>query len=224
MVNCVYGPHDVDLLFDGLSVAEIQLALTDLLDMEKEPDALEVYLDGQLVRDRTGTRIKDKQRVEFMKKRGRKGGDLWSKREFKKHVQASESEWRWCLDQGLVPGEHEGITFVTIQQASEWHQKLIARRNGKLPKLQADWCHDPEEEPTDKFCYGPLLGTQTQVASWLWGKTREDGSYLKSLAKQGEVWVRRRHTRLYEVWFKDEGMYHAAAANEKKAKERPGME
>lgn len=69
-VEIVYGPHDVNMDFAGLTVAEAENALRDLLGVEKGAEA---YLDGTPVSNKSDTRLKGGQRLEFMKEAGQKG-------------------------------------------------------------------------------------------------------------------------------------------------------
>jgi hypothetical protein len=70
-VNVVYGAHDLDMELEGLTVAEIQLALKDLLNIDE--GNVEAYVDGQLIPNKGEVKVKSGQRVEFMKEAGRKG-------------------------------------------------------------------------------------------------------------------------------------------------------
>lgn len=69
-VEVVYGPHDVAMDFAGLTVAEAENALRDLLGVEKGAEA---YLDGSKIDNKSGTTLKGGQRLEFMKEAGQKG-------------------------------------------------------------------------------------------------------------------------------------------------------
>jgi hypothetical protein len=69
-VEVVYGPHDVAMDFAGLTVAEAENALRDLLGVEKGAEA---YLDGNKIDNKSGTTLKGGQRLEFMKEAGQKG-------------------------------------------------------------------------------------------------------------------------------------------------------
>lgn len=68
-VNVIYGPHDLDMEFQDVTVAEAQEALKDVLSVDATAEA---YIDGKLVEDK-GTRLKAGQRLEFMKQAGQKG-------------------------------------------------------------------------------------------------------------------------------------------------------
>jgi hypothetical protein len=69
-VNVVYGAHDLDMDLAGLSVAEIQLALRDVLNVDEN---VEAYVDGKMVENKGSFKLKKGQRLEFMKEAGQKG-------------------------------------------------------------------------------------------------------------------------------------------------------
>ena len=68
MVNLVSGIHELEMPLAGITVAETELALRDILNLA---DRLETYVDGWLVA--WGYRLRAGERLEFVRVRGRKG-------------------------------------------------------------------------------------------------------------------------------------------------------
>jgi len=68
--HVVYGANDVDLDLAGHTVAQVEEALADILNME--PGA-EAYVDGKVVENKAGFKLEKGQRLEFMKESGQKG-------------------------------------------------------------------------------------------------------------------------------------------------------
>ncbi len=62
------------------------------------------------------------------------------------------------------------------------------------------WYHGKNEDHPSEFPFGPVCGNQKDLASAIDGKP--DGRHLMYKARNGVVWVRRRHRTCYEVWFK----------------------
>jgi len=69
-VNIVYGPHDVNFDFAGLTIAEAENALRGLLGVEKGSEA---YVNGHKVDNKSETKLQGGERLEFMREAGQKG-------------------------------------------------------------------------------------------------------------------------------------------------------
>ena len=88
--------------------------------------------------------------------------------------------------------------------------------NDPAPLISDRWYHDRGEQVPPSFPWGPLRGTQEQVAAWLYsgqrGRKKPDARPLHGKAASGTtIWVRKVHRTLYEVWFRHEGDYARAA-------------
>ena len=68
--HVVYGANDVELQLEGHTVAQIEEALAEVLNLDAGAEA---YIDGKLVEDKSRFKIKAGQRLEFMKESGQKG-------------------------------------------------------------------------------------------------------------------------------------------------------
>jgi hypothetical protein len=69
--HIVYGANDVNIDLNGYSIAQIEEALAEVLNME--PGTTECYVEGKLVGDKMNFTLAQGQRVEFMKESGQKG-------------------------------------------------------------------------------------------------------------------------------------------------------
>lgn len=77
------------------------------------------------------------------------------------------------------------------------------------------WYHGAGEATPKSFPWGPLSGTQEQLAAWMFpdqhGQKKPDARPLHRRAKNGKaIWVRKIHRTLYEVWFRHESEYSRA--------------
>lgn len=69
-INLVYGAHDLNVDVVGLTVLEAQMGYKDVLSVE---DDAEAYVNGKLVPDKANFKLKEGDRLEFMKEAGQKG-------------------------------------------------------------------------------------------------------------------------------------------------------
>jgi hypothetical protein len=67
-VSVVYGANDLELELAGQSVADVQAATSDVLNLDKNAEA---YVNGQQVDG--NYKLKAGDRLEFMKESGQKG-------------------------------------------------------------------------------------------------------------------------------------------------------
>jgi hypothetical protein len=73
------------------------------------------------------------------------------------------------------------------------------------------WFHAKHEQPPPEFPYGPLRGTQRELAAKIWPGKRVDTRRLQSkAANEASIWVRKKHRTRYEIWFQQEGEYMKA--------------
>jgi len=117
---------------------------------------------------------------------------------------------------GLVVQSVDGRVVMTEREAVKGIQMLFNKDNDAEPTPRRripKWCHEEGEEPPADFKFGPLRGTQEQLALWLGGKNRRDGRLLQAKARNRIVWVRMFHKRSYEAWFRSETNYAYANRN-----------
>ena len=70
------------------------------------------------------------------------------------------------------------------------------------------WVHAKYEQPPPKFPYGPVCGTQRDLAAKIWPGSRVDTRRFQRKAATGaSIWVRKMHRTRYEVWFRNEVDY-----------------
>src|SRR5262245_29004761 len=83
-----------------------------------------------------------------------------------------------------------------------------------LPTVKSTWFHSKSEQPPAEFRYGPLAGTQRELAAKICPGVRVDTRRLQRKAALGaSIWVRKQHRKLYEVWFRHEHA-HAKASGQ----------
>ncbi len=70
----IYGPNEFNQDLVGFTIAQIELAAAELLNIE--PGITPVYVDSRRVEDRSNLVVKPEQRVEWMKEDGEKGAPL----------------------------------------------------------------------------------------------------------------------------------------------------
>jgi hypothetical protein len=86
-------------------------------------------------------------------------------------------------------------------------------------KGEGSWCNSAASDPPPSHPFGPLLGTQKQLATWLFNDDVLDHRRLHGKAQRGVVWVRAVHSRLYETWFRTEREYGLAVKRKAEAQE-----
>lgn len=124
--HIVYGANDVHLDVAGRTVAQIEAAVADILNL---PTNVEVYVDGRHVSDETGTFVEIGQRIEVMKERGDKGSDLWSDREFRRRYGATERDFRQCIERGMNAEQlRSGAFAIDDDEAVRWGRQLVESR------------------------------------------------------------------------------------------------
>jgi hypothetical protein len=76
------------------------------------------------------------------------------------------------------------------------------------------WFHAKHEQPPPEFPYGPLRGTQRDLAAKMYPGRRVDTRRLQRKAGTGaSIWVRKKDRTHYEVWFRYEGDYVKVTGN-----------
>jgi hypothetical protein len=74
-----------------------------------------------------------------------------------------------------------------------------------LASFRSTWFHAKTEQAPAAFRYGPLAGTQRELAAKIFPGVRIDTRRLQRKAALGaSIWVRKQHRTLYEVWFRHE--------------------
>jgi len=121
-VRLVYGIHDLQVGITGVKVAEAQLAYKEILSV---PDDAEAYIDGQ--RADLFDILQDDDRLEFVKKWGRKGSGDELKRiaaALERIANHFDPQTRTTVGTAYV-AERLGITI-------KWVGDLV--RKGEIPK------------------------------------------------------------------------------------------
>lgn len=135
-VRLTYGIHDFQAEIAGLSVEESQLAYTDILGVE---DDAEVFANGR--RAEKSVRLQAGDRLEFVKVRGRKGGDEEQRRimlaveKLASKMNEVESALKRMADH-FDPPKRASVTSsyvaVRLGRTARWIGELA--RTGKIPE------------------------------------------------------------------------------------------
>lgn len=116
VVNVVCGPHEIDVRLAGFSVEEIQFSLRDMLNVDMAADA---YIGGRLASP--SYRLRQGDRVEFMKEWGRKGiGKTYTKQEFMQAFHMTEADWSDWSAKGLPLDTMKDGTIVLNETEVDW--------------------------------------------------------------------------------------------------------
>lgn len=128
-VNLIYGPHDYFLEDLKLTVGEWVAAFSDVLSLGEN---VIPFLNGQ--RANLTDAVGSGDRLELIKRRGKKGCDVLSKREFCLRYFVSEEEWEACLKAGLPVTLHQGVPVILPDKGIEALQRV--RQSSKfIPAL-----------------------------------------------------------------------------------------
>jgi hypothetical protein len=107
---------------------------------------------------------------------------------------------RFAPPEGLTKSDYD---FFGIEG---WDDELLTPAPLVVP-----WFHEKREEPPPNFRFGPLHGTQRELAALICPGKRVDTRRFQSKAGTGaSIWVRKQHRTHYEVWFRHEGEYMKA--------------
>jgi hypothetical protein len=157
VVNIGYGPHDLDLPFGGITVAEAELAVRDFLNLG---GPVERYVDGHLVWPTY--RLLGGERLEFMKVWGRKGGrePVDPRRPVDPRHQTNQLLWEVLQEIRELNTSLSRIADYFDPPAR--HQSdvtgAITALEAKLDQLASQT--KPEREPTKKEWYTPKETTE----------------------------------------------------------------
>ena len=85
------------------------------------------------------------------------------------------------------------------------------------PTSSRRWFHEKHALVPSAFPFGPLQGTQEQLAAWMFSTQRNrekpDARPLHGMAINGNfIWVQKLHRTCYEVWFRQKVTFDNAVA------------
>ena len=104
---------------------------------------------------------------------------------------------RYAPPEGLSKRDYD---FFGIE---DWNDEELTPAPVIVP-----WFHKKHEKPPPRFCYGPVHGTQRELAAIICPGNRVDTRRFQRKAATGaSIWVMKRHRTHYEVWFRHEGEY-----------------
>lgn len=117
----IHGANEIQQDFAGYTIAQIELAVAELVNIE--PGVAQAFVDGVHVEDRYGFVVQAGQRIEWMTEEGEKGGDVWSEREFRERYFVNDVEFQWCVDAGMP-----FVRSIENSVALEFGVKLMEKR------------------------------------------------------------------------------------------------
>lgn len=201
-VTVIHGPNDGIFDLAGSTVAVVQRALVDAFNLRSNAIA---FVNGEEVASTFTLSAGD--RLEFVYRTGTKGlGDLLTPEDLMGKWRISPDEYQELQQLGLPTVPFNNGTVLHPEVAVDDWWKSIATPHfvirTEVLKDSRSWLNPPASNPPPTHRFGPLAGTQEQLASWLHPKGKSDPRHLKARAKNGVVWIRAVHSRLNEVWFK----------------------
>lgn len=201
-VTVIHGPNDGIFDLAGITVAVVQRTLMDAFNLRSNAIA---FVNGEEVESKFKLSAGD--RLEFIYRQGTKGlGDLLTPEELMGKWHISPDEYQELQQLGLptVPFNNGTVRHPEVA-VDDWWKSIVTPNfliRTEVKHVSRSWLNPPASDPPPTHRFGPLTGTQEQLASWLHPKGKPDPRHLKARAEKGVVWVRAVHSRLNEVWFK----------------------
>jgi len=209
LVKVIHGANDGEFDLSGHTVGVARSSLEVVFNIPIEAAA---FVNGEAVH--VSYVLAPNDCLEFVKQFGIKGlGDLLTPEEIKARWRLNVDQYQELRDRGLPT-----ITFAdgTARHpevlVDQWWKSLDGHAEEAAPQQSSfdDWAHSAGTEPPSSYSFGPLEGTQKELASWLHPQGKDDARHLHTKAKSGGVWVKKVHTRHYEVWFRNQQAFEAA--------------
>jgi hypothetical protein len=220
IVKVIHGTNDG--LFDvaGHTVGVVRFSLEGVFNM---PPNVAAFINGEPVESSYVLFPNDT--LEFMTQQGQKGlGDLLSPEDMMARWRLTIEQYQELRDRGLP-----AITFAdgTVRHpevlVDEWW-KVFDGHSQPIVSLSVNtrgWLNPSGSEPPPSHQFGPLEGTQKQLASWVHPHGSDDPRHLQTRAEAGGIWVRKIHARLYEVWFRSQQAFEAAQRRQREGVKPP---
>lgn len=207
LVKVICGPSDDVFDLDGISVRGAHRSLIHALNLPANSPAL---VNGNGVDPDHQLRAGDI--LEFLPGRGCKGlGALFTPEDLIARWQITNEEYHGLLDLGLpLIRLRSGSVRHPEIAVDEWWKQLPAARQQDAEDRLPDWCHGAGDDPPPSFAFGPLEGTQKELASWTHQHGNQDARSLQARAQRGAVWVKMHHKRHYEAWFPSNRQFEIA--------------
>lgn len=144
--------------------------------------------------------------LEFNQRIGQKGlGDLLTPDALMSRWNISAAEYRELQSLGLPTvrfesGEirHPEVAVDNWMASLGGNQSFNEQTNDQLNR----GFNSADSVPPLTHQFGPLIGNQKELSSWIHPDHKRDSRHLNARAVNGGVWVRTIHTRLCEVWFR----------------------
>lgn len=125
----VYGPNEIQQDLAGFTLAQIELAVAEVMNIE--PGVTPVYVDGVRVDDRSNFVVQAGQRVEWMKDGGEKGiGEVATKELFCRSFRVTDAEWEECLEAGLLTASLKHTAVLFVDDGAEHLEQVRTKREG----------------------------------------------------------------------------------------------
>lgn len=222
-VTVIHGANDGIFDVAGSTVAVVQKSLVDAFNIGTDAIA---FVNGEEVESTHKLNVGD--HLEFVYRTGTKGlGDLLTPEDLMSRWRISPEEYLELQQLGLptFPFKNGSIRHSEIAVDDWW------KNNGNIapaPLLATErqdasrsWLNPPATDPPPSHRFGPLEGTQGELASWIHHQSKSDPRHLKARAERGVVWVRAVHSRLNEVWFKTQRELDVAISRRNETHPKP---
>lgn len=201
-VSVIHGINEGVFDFEGLSIEVVQNQLTDAFNLRSCDVAL---VNGEEVEWTFILCAGD--RLEFIQRIGQKGlGDLLAPDVLMSRWDISEEEYRELKNLGLPTVYFHNGTIRHPEVAIDCWMAMIGKNHAvdEMTIKPHAWINSAVSIPPITHPFGPLIGNQEQLSSWLHPNKQSDPRYLKGRAVSGVIWVRKVHSRQYEVWLRSQ--------------------
>ena len=213
-VKVIHGINDGVFPVAGITVAVIRASLLDAFNISADAIA---FVNG--VEVESSFLLSPDDVLEFVARFGSKGlGDLLSPEDLMLRWRINADQYRELLDLGLP--------LVKFKDGTTRHPEIRVDLWWKtFPKELADhdeqegeegvgdnsqWFHPASDAPPESHPFGPLEGTQKEIASWLYPDGKPDRRRLIEKANSKSIWGKKINKRKYEVWFRTQNDFDRA--------------
>ncbi len=203
-VYVIHGAYDGTFDLAGKSIADAQGDLVETFQFQSLPIPL---VSGNDVE--TTFTIDTIDRRAFVNRNGTGLHDLLTPEQLIDRWRISLEEYRELREMGIPTiSFRSGTVRHPVLAIDEWLKQVNIVSTYKLQPENCntgrEWINPPTADPPLSHRFGPLVGTQEQLASWLHPHGKSDPRHLKGKAGRSIVWVRAVHSRLNEVWFRSQ--------------------
>lgn len=220
LVKVIHGASDGLFDVSGHTVGVVRSSLEVIFNI---PPAAAALINGEPVKSSYVLLPNDT--LEFVTQEGQKGlGDLLSPEDLMARWGVTAEQYQELRDWGLpVVKFADGTIRHPEVLVDEWWKVFSGHTQptGSLPVDASGWLNPAGSQPPPLFQFGPLEGTQKQLASWVHPHGNDDARQLQKKVEAGQLWMRKIHARLYEVWFRSQQAFEAAQRRQREGMKPP---